>query len=108
MGASRSGSRSPSHFGNDYDNPFATPRGLGHGPMLGEVNPNDIADDGDDGLHYHRPSQRNSMLSSHNSDRGARGAAAAGGVAAAGAAAGGLMARSGMATLKYVLSLLSC
>lgn len=94
IGASRSGSRSPSHFGSEYDNPFNTPRGYGHGPQLGEVNPNDIIDDGDDGLVYHRPSNRNSMLSSHNSDR-ARGAGAAGAAAAGGAAAGGLMTRSG-------------
>jgi hypothetical protein len=101
IGASRSGSRSPSHFGSEYDNPFSTPRGYGHGPQLGEVNPNEIADDGDDGLVYHRPSNRNSMLSSHNSDRtprGARvGAAAAAAAGGAGAAAGGLMTRSGKA-----------
>lgn len=51
---------------------------------LGEFNPNDIEDDGDDGLYYPRYSQRNSMLSSAaNSDRGAR--------PAVGAAAGGVM-----------------
>ncbi|KAL2209619.1 glycoside hydrolase [Sarocladium strictum] len=105
IGASRSGSRSPSHFGSEYDNPFSTPRGYGHGPQLGEVNPNDIADDGDDGLVYGRPSNRNSMLSSHNSDRTPRGAgmgaaAAAGG---AGVAAGGLMKRSGPRDSTYDL-----
>lgn len=59
---------------------------------LGEVNPNEIEDDGDDGLNYHpRYSQRNSMLSSlHNSDRGGRSGAAA---AAAGGAASGMMGR---------------
>ncbi|KAF4119947.1 Glycosyl hydrolases family 17 [Geosmithia morbida] len=61
---------------------------------LGEVNPNEIEDDGDDGLNYHpRYSQRNSMLSSlHNSDRGARSGAAAAGTAG-GVTMGGLMGR---------------
>ena len=61
---------------------------------LGEVNPNDIEDDGDDGLHYPRRNQRSSMFGGSNSDRGARagaGAAAAGGGAAA---AGGLLTRN--------------
>ncbi|KAI6780555.1 glucan endo-beta-glucosidase-like protein [Emericellopsis cladophorae] len=62
---------------------------------LGEVNPNDIEDDGDDGLHYPRYSQRNSMLSSGTSDRGAR--PAIGGTAAAGAGMGGYFAKSGTA-----------
>lgn len=64
---------------------------------LGEFNPNDIEDDGDDGLYYPRHSQRNSMLSSAaNSDRGARpaiGAAAVGGAAAAGGVMGGMLNR---------------
>lgn len=63
---------------------------------LGEVNPNDIEDDGDDGLHYPRRSQRNSMLSSGaNSDRFRKsafaGATAVGGAAGAGGAVGGLL-----------------
>ncbi|KAK7213272.1 hypothetical protein V2G26_020450 [Clonostachys chloroleuca] len=41
---------------------------------LGEVNPDEIADDGDDVLHHPMPSKRNSMLSSaQTSDRGQRG-----------------------------------
>lgn len=93
IGTSRSGSRSPSQFGNDYDNPFSTPRGTTM--MLGDVNPNDIADDGDDGLHYPRASNRNSMLSSQNSDRGARAGLGAAAAVGGAAAAGGLMTRSG-------------
>ena len=65
---------------------------------LGEFDPNDIEDDGDDGLYYPRYSQRNSMLSSAaTSDRGARpamgAAAAVGGAAAAGGVMGGVMNR---------------
>ncbi|CCF34942.1 endo-beta-1,3-glucanase [Colletotrichum higginsianum] len=77
---------------NDYynDNPYYQ-RHPGH---LGVVDPNSIADDGDDGLEYGRSrSGRNSMLSLSNSDRTGRSkAAAAGAAAAGGAAATGLMA----------------
>jgi exo-beta-1,3-glucanase (GH17 family) len=67
---------------------------------LGEVNPEEIEDDGDDGLRHPKYSQRNSMLSSAAaSDRGARpaigAAAAVGGAAAAGGAVGGLLQRGG-------------
>ncbi|KAG5915087.1 hypothetical protein E4U61_005043 [Claviceps capensis] len=68
---------------------------------LGVVNPHEIIDDGDDGLHYGKHSQRTSILSLSQSDR-ARGvvgpAAAAGGAAGIGAAAaamGGLPVGSG-------------
>jgi hypothetical protein len=72
-----------------------------HDTSLGFVNPNDIVDDGDDGLDYRRPSQRNSMLSLPHSDRGKAGvgaaaAAAAAAGAAGGAAGGGVLGRSGM------------
>lgn len=43
--------------------------------MLGLVNPHDIEDDGDDGLQYPRHSQRDSVRSFSNSERGARQAA---------------------------------
>ncbi|KAL3956858.1 hypothetical protein ACCO45_009704 [Purpureocillium lilacinum] len=62
---------------------------------LGVVDPNAIEDDGDDGLHYPRRSQRNSMLSASNSDRGRAagiGAAAAGGAAVAGGATTAMLA----------------
>ncbi|PHH70169.1 hypothetical protein CDD82_7296 [Ophiocordyceps australis] len=50
---------------------------------LGIVDPNSIEDDGDDGLHYSKKNQRNSMLSASNSDnRAGIGAAAATGAAA--------------------------
>lgn len=67
---------------------------------LGEVNPEEIEDDGDDGLRHPKYSQRNSMLSSAaTSDRGARpaigAAAAVGAAAAAGGAVGGLLQRGG-------------
>lgn len=61
---------------------------------LGVVNPNEIADDGDDGLNYHR-SQRNSMLSLPHSDRGRRQAAATTAAVGGGAAAGGLLGGRG-------------
>ncbi|KAJ0161455.1 putative glucan endo-1,3-beta-glucosidase btgC [Colletotrichum tanaceti] len=77
---------------NDYynDNPYYQR----HPGYLGVVDPNSIADDGDDGLEYGRiRSGRNSMLSLSNSDRTGRSkAAAAGAAAAGGAAATGLMA----------------
>jgi exo-beta-1,3-glucanase (GH17 family) len=59
---------------------------------LGQVNPNDILDDGDDGLEYGR-SARNSMLSlgKTNPSGSNGGGAALAGAAAGGAAAGGLM-----------------
>ncbi|KAI1765661.1 glycoside hydrolase family 17 protein [Hypoxylon sp. FL1150] len=64
-------------------------------PNLGQFNPNDIDDDGDDGLEYHR-SARNSILSlGGSSGRGGNGAAAgAAGAAAAGGIVGGLMGRN--------------
>jgi hypothetical protein len=66
---------------------------------LGEVNPNDIEDDGDDGLGYPKYSQRNSMLSSAaTSDRGTRqgmgAAAAVAGAAAGGGVMGGWLAKN--------------
>lgn len=64
---------------------------------LGEVNPNDIEDDGDDGLGYPKY-QRNSMLSSAaNSDRGARpamGIGALAGASASGGVLGGLLSKN--------------
>ncbi|CAM1501527.1 Fc.00g035110.m01.CDS01 [Cosmosporella sp. VM-42] len=88
-------SRTPSHFSSDpyVDDPyqgFSTRRGNN----LGVVNPNEIEDDGDDGLNYHKQSQRNSMLSLPHSDRGRQAigtAAAVGGAAGAGGVAGGLL-----------------
>lgn len=65
---------------------------------LGEVNPHEIEDDGDDGLEYPRP-QRHSILSSAaNSDRGARpgvgAASAVAGAAGAGGVIGGMLSKS--------------
>lgn len=40
-------------------------------PMLGIVNPNEIVDDGDDGLDYSRRSQRNSTLGASDAAKGA-------------------------------------
>jgi exo-beta-1,3-glucanase (GH17 family) len=86
----RTPSRSPHSFGNDLytDDPYG---GYSHGRNmpLGVVNPNEIEDDGDDGLGYAgRRGPRTSILSLGNGSRhsGLDGAAAAG----AGAAAGGL------------------
>ena len=88
-------SRSPSHFGSDpyIDDPY---QGFSatRSNNLGVVNPNEIEDDGDDGLNYHKQSQRNSMLSLPHSDRGRQTigtAAAVGGAAGAGGAMGGLL-----------------
>ncbi|KAF6815394.1 endo-beta-glucanase [Colletotrichum musicola] len=88
-GAAASPSRlspSASPYGySDYDinNPYYQ-RNADH---LSVVDPNSIADDGDDGLEYGRKSGRNSMLSlSNHSDR--TGQSRAGAAAAAGAGAG--------------------
>ncbi|KAK9420833.1 hypothetical protein SUNI508_00924 [Seiridium unicorne] len=61
-------------------------------PRLGQVNPNDIMDDGDDGLDYTRPSARNSMLSLGNSNRSNNAAAGTAATGATGAAVGGTAA----------------
>ncbi|KAK1963143.1 endo-beta-1,3-glucanase [Colletotrichum sublineola] len=67
-----------------------------HPEHLGVVDPNSIADDGDDGLDYGKSrSGRNSMLSLSNSDRTGRSKAGAGGAAAGGAAAGLMANRNG-------------
>ncbi|UKZ47879.1 hypothetical protein TrVGV298_002113 [Trichoderma virens] len=87
-------SRSPSRstrdpYADDHYPQMYPPNSRNSNPMLGMVNPNEIVDDGDDGLDYSRRSQRNSILSASNSDRAAKGAAvatvAAGGAMAAGA-----------------------
>ncbi|KAF7560443.1 hypothetical protein G7046_g3699 [Stylonectria norvegica] len=87
-------SRSASNFGpvDPYiDDPYQgySSRSANH---LGVVNPNEIEDDGDDGLHYGKQSQRNSMLSLPHSDRakGIGAAAAVGG----GAVGSGLLRKA--------------
>ncbi|KAK2592443.1 hypothetical protein QQS21_009859 [Conoideocrella luteorostrata] len=105
--ATHSPARSMRSFGTESyaDDPY---QGMStshryHDASLGVVNPHEIADDGDDGLHYGRHSQRNSMLSLPHSDRtrGGVGAAAAGasGIGAA-AAAGTMMGRNGQDRLE--------
>jgi exo-beta-1,3-glucanase (GH17 family) len=103
-GNSRSPSRSPHSYasGEVYDDPYqglsTAGRGVNHN--FGVVNPLEIDDDGDDGLNYSKRSQRNSMLSSSNSDRGARSglaaSAAVGGAAAGNNAASGAAGKSGL------------
>ncbi|EKJ74287.1 hypothetical protein NXS19_005848 [Fusarium pseudograminearum] len=92
------GSSSTSHYnGSDpyVDNPYHGYTNSRHGSAnLGVVNPNEIIDDGDDGLVYGK-SQRNSMLSLSNSDRAKRGASASAAAVGGGAAAGGLMSGRG-------------
>ncbi|KAI1419757.1 glycoside hydrolase superfamily [Xylaria sp. FL1777] len=77
-----------------HSDPFRDPQmayGQRMDPRLGQFNPNDIDDDGDDGLEYRR-SARNSMLSLGNSSgRGANSASATAAGAAGGAAAGGVL-----------------
>ncbi|KAI0975656.1 glycoside hydrolase superfamily [Xylaria arbuscula] len=78
-----------------HSDPFRDPQmayGQRMDPRLGQFNPNDIDDDGDEGLEYRR-SARNSMLSlgNSNSSRGANGTSAAAAGAAGGAAAGGVL-----------------
>ncbi|TVY61202.1 putative glucan endo-1,3-beta-glucosidase btgC [Fusarium oxysporum f. sp. cubense] len=91
-------SAATSHFnGSDpyIDNPYPGYTNSRHGSdNLGVVNPNEIVDDGDDGLVYGK-SQRNSMLSLSNSDRAKRGASATAAAVGGGAAAGGLLGGRG-------------
>ncbi|KAI1127232.1 glycoside hydrolase superfamily [Nemania abortiva] len=88
-----------------HSDPFRDPQ-LAYGqrmdPRIGQVNPNDIDDDGDDGLEYRR-SARNSMLSLGNSSsRGGNGAsAAAAGAAATGGVLGGLLGRNRNSAISY-------
>ncbi|CAJ2503374.1 Uu.00g107680.m01.CDS01 [Anthostomella pinea] len=84
---SHSGRGTPTRSVNSYSSdPFRDPH-LAYGqrmdPNYGQFNPNDIEDDGDDGLVFRR-SARNSMLSLGN--RGGNGAAAAGAAGTAAAA----------------------
>lgn len=89
-----SGSTPTRSLNSFQSDPFRDPQmafGQRIDPRLGHVDPNDIDDDGDDGLEYGR-SGRNSMLSLGNSSgRSGNGNPAAAGAAAgaAGAAAGG-------------------
>ncbi|KAI1194620.1 glycoside hydrolase superfamily [Nemania serpens] len=74
-----------------HSDPFRDPQ-LAYGqrmdPRIGQVDPNEIDDDGDDGLEYQQRSTRASMLSMGNSSgRGGNGTSAA--AAGAGAATGG-------------------
>ena len=101
-GTSSSPSRSAQSlpYNDPYiDDPYQGFSARKGGPRFGMVDPTEIEDDGDDGLHYPRNSQRNSMLSSSNSDRGPRSgvgaAAAVGGATGAGTAMGGYLGRSG-------------
>ncbi|KAH7009995.1 glycoside hydrolase superfamily [Ilyonectria destructans] len=94
LGAVPHGSHSP-HRADPYaDDPYQgfSSRNSASAANLGIVNPNDIEDDGDDGISYHR-NQRTSMLSLPHSDRGRRAAAAAAG--AGGAAAAGSLLSAG-------------
>ncbi|KAI0450009.1 glycoside hydrolase superfamily [Xylaria acuta] len=99
--------RSLNSFNSD---PFRDPQ-LAYGqrmdPRIGHVNPNDIDDDGDDGLEYQR-SARASMLSLGNSSgRGANSASAAAppagaaGATAAGGVLGGLIGRNRNSAINY-------
>ncbi|KAI1505996.1 glycoside hydrolase family 17 protein [Biscogniauxia marginata] len=103
------GSGTPRRSVHSYaSDPFRDPQ-MAYGPRMdlgmGQFNPNDIDDDGDEGLDYRR-SARNSMLSlgnsSHRGNGGTAGAAAAvGGPAAVGGVIGGLMGRNRNSGVNY-------
>ncbi|RFU81106.1 endo-beta-1,3-glucanase [Trichoderma arundinaceum] len=102
MPTAATSSRSPSRSARDpyaddhYPQMYAA-NSRNSNPMLGIVNPNEIVDDGDDGLDYSRRSQRNSILSASNSDRAAKGAAGAAvtALAVGGAGAGAIRSALG-------------
>ncbi|KAK2601392.1 hypothetical protein N8I77_010846 [Diaporthe amygdali] len=94
-------SRSPGYGPGSYrDDPYQG-YSVHSRANLGTVDPNEILDDGDDGLEYNQRGTRHSMLSLGNSSNrsGHHGAAAAAGGAAAGAgvmgAIGGLVGKNG-------------
>ncbi|KAI1391757.1 glycoside hydrolase family 17 protein [Hypoxylon trugodes] len=103
---SHSGRGTPTRSMNSYSSdPFRDPHmayGQRMDPGLGQFNPNDIDDDGDEGLEYRR-SARNSILSlGGSSGRGGNGAVAgAAGAAAAGGVMGGLMSRNRNSGINY-------
>ncbi|KAJ8114388.1 hypothetical protein ONZ43_g4913 [Nemania bipapillata] len=87
-----------------HSDPFRDPQ-LAYGqrmdPRIGQVNPNDIDDDGDDGLEYRR-SARNSMLSLGNSSgRGGNGTSTAAGAAATGGVLGGFIGKNRNSAISY-------
>lgn len=67
---------------------------------LGVVNPHEIVDDGDDGLHYGRHSQRNSVLSMSPSERARQGVGPAGEAPGIGAAVA--MGLAGLRSMFYI------
>ncbi|KAI5918447.1 glycoside hydrolase superfamily [Camillea tinctor] len=97
------GSGTPRRSVHSYaSDPFRDPR---NDFGMGQFNPNDIDDDGDEGLDYRR-SARTSMLSVGNSSHRGNGttagaAAAVGGAAAAGGVMGGLMGRNRNSAANY-------
>ncbi|RYC55727.1 hypothetical protein CHU98_g10480 [Xylaria longipes] len=106
-----SGSTPTRSLNSFHSDPFRDPQmayGQRMDPRIGQVNPNEIDDDGDDGLEYQR-SARASMLSLGNSNgRGANGTSAAAAAAAAGAAGaatggvlGGLIGRNKTSAVNY-------
>ncbi|GAB1311496.1 hypothetical protein MFIFM68171_01706 [Madurella fahalii] len=88
----RTPSRSPHAAINDIytDDPYQN-LSRHPNPSLGAVDPNEIEDDGDDGLEYARRGPRTSMLSLGSSHRDRNSAVIAGGVVAGGVAAGGVL-----------------
>ncbi|KAK4117102.1 glycoside hydrolase family 17 protein [Canariomyces notabilis] len=102
----RTPSRSPQAVVNDIytDDPYQH-LSRHHHPdaSLGVVNPDEIEDDGDDGLQYGRRGPRTSVLSLGSSQRDRNSAiiaaGATAGAAAAGGAIGGLVSRNGSGSL---------
>ncbi|KAM0265341.1 hypothetical protein ACHAQJ_000181 [Trichoderma viride] len=91
---SRSAPRDP--YADDHYPQMYAANSRNSNPMLGIVNPNEIVDDGDDGLDYSRRSQRNSTLGASDADRAAKGAAVtAVAIGGAGAAAGAIRSALG-------------
>ncbi|KAI2615310.1 glycoside hydrolase family 17 protein [Hypoxylon sp. NC1633] len=109
MGAaalSHSGRGTPTRSVHSYSSdPFRDPQ-MAYGQRmdsnLGQFNPNDIDDDGDDGLDYRR-SARNSILSlGGSSNRGGHGAlAGAAGAGAASGVMGGLLGKNRNSSINY-------
>jgi exo-beta-1,3-glucanase (GH17 family) len=92
--ASRSPSRSPQTqpYGERFaDDPYGGYSNRSVPQNLGMVNPDEIADDGDDGVNYY--SKRSSIPSTSNSERGHKGAGFVAGAAAVGAGSHGVLSK---------------
>ncbi|KAI0203329.1 glycoside hydrolase superfamily [Astrocystis sublimbata] len=100
-----SGSTPTRSLNSFQSDPFRDPH-LAYGqrmdPRLGQFNPNDIDDDGDDGLDYRRSARASGLSIGNSSGRGGNGSAAgAAGAAGAGGVLGGILGKNRNSAIAY-------